>query len=416
MRSFRQYVTLTEASAEKSMQYAVQLVTRVLEDVRAGSAGIDQIPLDDLHPDAFGDYMSYTREEEGQEVILLTFEKEEIEAAFVSIFNFINDSYDPTKGKYVVWLVNRYCKGKINRFEDFERAREALALFDAAKKSGWFKKKQNSGWAAHADINKFDGLVALEQFLRVNNLTDISVLSGAWEKHYQSGGFTLLWGTKEEYLIKLNTLEASVDLFRGPTSWCTARPGNSYFEGYSADGPLFVARSASGELVQIHIPSGQAMDHTDSQVHSEWLTENFPRQMEALQEYMVRHPGEFVAEEITKAFVSYIRDLTADDISILLVNPEDSIEWIMLLNPLSEVSYNDFDEDEIAAINREVLMAYIRADYSIESLYNWMRALTDREFATLYDEFVTNKYFIYSPRKAADLETNRERIRNEYGF
>lgn len=279
-RLFSAYTELKEASAEKSSKYAHATVDKFAWDYDRGNVSEDDFPeyKDLMDYDNLKGLLGLSPKPEYR--ILL----QNTDLLFKAIFRHIQTKIDPAGGKYTLWIVKRYSEHRLNSWEDLYRVKDALTLYRKLHQRRWWNKSEevkaevanamleDGGFeytAMHIDafrnIDHIPSLVALESFIRATGLTH-ETEGGAYERH-KGTGFEEIYSGPEGYVINLKTLEASVELFRGPTAWCTARPGNHYFEHYLDDGPLIVLYDAQAKyylqwhdtLVQFRYRAGDFM-------------------------------------------------------------------------------------------------------------------------------------------------------------
>lgn len=191
-------------------------------------------------------------------------------ATVVTAMNTI-EAIDPTANKeYVQWILQRFCDGGIQRWEDMERLTGYLEDFHNLKKSGFFRRHpEESVWA---DIGRFKRLSELGAFNH-----RISELGGAVsnaqkdrdeeKRLIESDGVEILADTPSLKVVIPHSYEAAKYYGRN-TQWCTAMRDNSgYFERYSHQGPLYIVLDKpNNRRFQLHFESGQFMDETDSPI------------------------------------------------------------------------------------------------------------------------------------------------------
>ena len=179
------------------------------------------------------------------------------------------ESKDPTPNKaYTPWLAKMYAKGNF-KLEDINRG-NLLGIHDLGKKRRMIKPE-------HTDINRFKSYKEFEDtMLAKYELDDIEASTkeadkGTAKKVYEDGKVTVIVPQDQA---------ASCRYGRG-TRWCTASTrGDNYFNGYNAQGPLYILipkkPKHEGEKYQLHFPSDQFMDENDDNVNLyALLTERF---------------------------------------------------------------------------------------------------------------------------------------------
>ena len=176
--------------------------------------------------------------------------------------------------KYVPWVVSRYVNGGIPMWEDLDRAHCALdEYYDMSKRRVF---QNNEDLKQYADVNTFKTLAELEATIRKINKVGMDMGAADQrfvdnvQKFHESGDIEIIWQSddKQQSVLKLNTVEASTELFSQRASWCTAPKGNRYFSNYSQQGPLYTFTDLGEDwYYQLHIPSHQFMDKNDCSVH-----------------------------------------------------------------------------------------------------------------------------------------------------
>ena len=197
---------------------------------------------------------------------------------------------DPTpekQCKYVPWIVNRYLNGGIALWEDLSRTKTALeAHYDMVTRRVFQNMPDDNKFKPYGDINRFKSLNDVEIMLReiMSSGTDLNEATKKFlanvQKYSSNGGVTVIWKSADNlsHVMKLNTVEASTALFAQKTSWCTAPQGNSYFAGYSRQGPLYTFTNLADDwYFQLHPESRQFMDKDDYRATVE--TSNIPIEM-----------------------------------------------------------------------------------------------------------------------------------------
>jgi hypothetical protein len=139
------------------------------------------------------------------------------------------------------------------------RTKDALTCHFERRRNRWFN--QDPERKPYADIESFKSLSDLENYVKKHTAERKSL---SLKQHVDNGGITLLYNGEEGFVGILNTVACSVDLFQGPTNWCTARPGNRHFDKHKADGPLYVINDkVKKKKYQLHFPSRQLFDEND---------------------------------------------------------------------------------------------------------------------------------------------------------
>jgi len=153
--------------------------------------------------------------------------------------------YDPTKGKYLEWLVRQVLKQRLRLPEDGERIKDTLTLF--VQKSKFLDKK---------DINQYKTLGDIQEAL--------DAISGQTSKRenvrIQRGkGQEVVLDQPPYQVVKITTLEAAATLCRN-TQWCIKDP--KYFNQYSPK-EFFVILKDGKRYALYHTNSAQLKDVYD---------------------------------------------------------------------------------------------------------------------------------------------------------
>lgn len=167
---------------------------------------------------------------------------------------------DPTNGKNLVWLANRYAHENF-RMEDRTRVRKALEDFQRLKPKLPIR-----------DINRYSSLSHLE------SATTISPPSGSKRQErlkLKREGAEIFYQASDCTIIKLLTKEAATYYGRG-TKWCTAALWENAFDRYNDLGPLYVLiDGATHQKYQIHFATQQFMDEKDEDTSRDMLRRRF---------------------------------------------------------------------------------------------------------------------------------------------
>lgn len=165
---------------------------------------------------------------------------------------------DPSRTKeYVQWMIQVFMRhiseGDIEqavRFltEDLPEANEFLTIFDSVKNKKVFKRSAPNRPNAPQDVKNINQYNDLAHLYSV-----VSPFAGATDEEEGEDGESGLWRKLKRYIdlgeAKLVyrdndvliytplTLESSCDPLENLASWCTRRPGNSYFESYRRNNP-----------------------------------------------------------------------------------------------------------------------------------------------------------------------------------
>lgn len=191
--------------------------------------------------------------------------QEEFEYRIAEYLIIYISTFDPTKGKYSMWLIN-LCMSKHANFraEDLGRAHDALEQFDAIKKGGYFVRNRDQ--IAFADINRFKTLPELESF--VDRVGTAAISNNQEDKQLEkkiieNNEVTILFNSSELKIAIPHTEQAATFYGRN-TKWCTAAKTGNMFESYNADGPLYVILDKkNNRRWQLHFETKQYMDERD---------------------------------------------------------------------------------------------------------------------------------------------------------
>lgn len=175
---------------------------------------------------------------------------------------------DPTNNKqYAQWLTKMYANTNV-RLEDIRSTmKEYLTKFEILKRKKLIKPPAN-------DINRYPS---------VNNFMDVLDTYDLPEEDVPEvkGESTEVHKDADVRVIVPEDESAACYYGRG-TRWCTAATqGSNYFNQYHRDGPLYILLPTKpgydGEKYQLHFPSSQFMDETDTQIDIvNLLTNRFP--------------------------------------------------------------------------------------------------------------------------------------------
>lgn len=176
---------------------------------------------------------------------------------------------------YVTWMIQRYCNGGIQRFEDMmSKVKPWLVVYHRLKTTGWFKR--NPEYAQYADIGRFKGLADFGDFM-------MPIMQQETESESAKRKIEDARVMKEEVTVLLDnaTLRVSIPetkaaaiLLGRNTQWCTAATDSqNYFDSYNRNGRLYVVlEKKTNTRWQLHFGDAQFMDERDQPIT--W--ENFP--------------------------------------------------------------------------------------------------------------------------------------------
>ena len=210
---------------------------------------------------------------------------------------------DPSRNKqYVQWMIQVFLRhisdGDIEqaiRFltEDLPEASEFLTIFDDVKNKKVFKRSAPNRPNAPQNVTDINQYTSLAQLYSV-----VSPFIGATDEESEDGESTL-WKKLKKYIdlgeAKLVyrdgdvliysplTIESSCDPLEHLASWCTRRPGNTYFDSYRRNNPkpdgsisdyyvIMPKKLFDGDdegnmyPVQFHFESGQLHDKNNSSI------------------------------------------------------------------------------------------------------------------------------------------------------
>jgi hypothetical protein len=206
------------------------------------------------------------------------------------------ENADPTANKeYVPWIITRYIKGGINRIEDVRSTvSDCLQRYDAAKRSGYFRRTANEGQREYADIGRFQTLRDLWQFtsrLSPADVTSNAAADRALEKSLiDSGQVEVLYNDNRFKIVNLKS-EAAAKFYGRNTQWCTAAKNNNMFSRYINAGPLIcVLEKPTNRRWQFHFQDGQFMDESDQPIRwdpAAMAVDGFPAEIFSLMDW---HP------------------------------------------------------------------------------------------------------------------------------
>ena len=206
---------------------------------------------------------------------------------------------DPTTNKqYVQWLAKMYANTNVKLEDLISTTKEYLTKFEILKRKKLIKPPAN-------DINRYPSVNNFMDVLDTYDLPeeDVPVKKGESKEVYKDADVRIIVPENED---------AACYYGRG-TRWCTAATqGSNYFNQYHRDGPLYILLPTKpeyeGEKYQLHFPSGQFMDETDTGVDLvKLLTTRFPnlgdffKQVEPeIKDLLVFTPDEVLAPILEK--------------------------------------------------------------------------------------------------------------------
>lgn len=102
-------------------------------------------------------------------------------------------------------------------------------------------------------------------------------------------GFKIVY-EDANWLVGIPTTKESSCLFGDDTSWCTTSPGQSYYEHYTKDGPLYInLNKNTGQLYQFHFETDSFMDEHDNEVNILKLSRKFSNDLVKFYDNVVKN-------------------------------------------------------------------------------------------------------------------------------
>jgi hypothetical protein len=291
---------IAEASAAKSQKYVLPFFRKISNDTTytRGHMGFQKITNSVFVPEGRDSiYVSEllsryrTSREDGDDADNIDSIRQQI---FEFAFDTIQRGVDPTRGKYTVWVVDRYVNGGIRYWEDIGRVRDALRAHLDLKTRRFFQNTE--GMTKYGDINTFKTLSDLEVFIRGNKEPvegeDSEVTP--YDFYKGNGGLVEIAKTEAGTVLELKTRQASVGLYQDKTSWCTAAPENSYFDRrYTSNGGRLLVIDQPDIKVQLHLTPhgfGDILDENDNTVMAPKAARIDQGLLDALSKYLGRKP------------------------------------------------------------------------------------------------------------------------------
>lgn len=216
------------------------------------------------------------------------------------------ESGDPTNNKqYTQWLTKMYANTNV-RLEDIRSTmKEYLAKFEILKRKKLIKPPAN-------DINRYPSVNNFMDVLDTYDLPeeDVPVDKGESKEIYKDADVRIIVPEDEP---------AACYYGRG-TRWCTAATqGSNYFDRYHRDGPLYILLPTKpgydGEKYQLHFPSNQFMDETDTQIDIVNLLKNrFPNLEDFFKQVEpdIKDLIPFTPDEVLKPILEKIKEYGQD--------------------------------------------------------------------------------------------------------
>lgn len=177
--------------------------------------------------------------------------------------------YDPTNGKYSLWIVKLCCDfHSLPEYEDLGRIKDALVEFDTLKRSGYFAR--NKDQVQFSDINVFKTFRALERYL--DKITDKQLLSNNQADKFKEQEFIKndeveIIADTAEYKVVIPKSEEASKYYGRNTRWCTAAKTGNMFDNYNEAGDLYIILDKkNNKRWQLHFDSMQFMDESDKPI------------------------------------------------------------------------------------------------------------------------------------------------------
>ena len=161
------------------------------------------------------------------------------------------EAIDPSKGKYLQWLANRYTEIDF-RMEDANRIRQTLQQFIAKRNSLEIK-----------DINQYKSLDDLE-----NAVEDKEAAKSKRQQKLEikNEGVTKILETDTYLIMHLKTQEAA-NYYGKNTKWCTTADNDNMFNDYNRLGKIYIIiDKKQNRKWQLHLETEQFMDEHDNEV------------------------------------------------------------------------------------------------------------------------------------------------------
>ena len=253
------------------------------------------------------------------------------------IFQDIVDA-DPSRNKqYVQWMIKVFMthikEGDIEqavRFlsEDLPEANEFLEVFDRVKNKKVFKRSAPNRPNAPqnvTDINQYSTLAQLysvvSPFVGMGDDDDDeddgeSKLWKKLKKYIDLGEARLAYRDNDVLVYTPLTIESSCDPLEHMSSWCTRRPGNSYFDSYrnrkKPDGSLsdyyvvmpkklFDGDDEGGVFpLQFHFESDQLHDKNNQSIERQGKLETILNRFSGLRDFFKTELGELVEMDVRR--------------------------------------------------------------------------------------------------------------------
>jgi hypothetical protein len=263
---------------------------------------------------------------------------------------------DPTAHKeYTQWIAKMYIMGNTPLEDIGSTLKEYLYKFAVLKRKKLIKPPAN-------DINRYSSFTQFMDVMDEYELPEDEIID--------KGEATEVYEDATVRVVVPENQTAACYYGRG-TRWCTAATkGSNYYSQYSRQGPLYILLPKSpahpGERYQLHFPSEQYMDESDSEVDLYELIVNrfdlanfFKQQEPAISDYIV-----FADEAVVTPLLERIKDMAIDDFW------DQVNEWEM---------HDEYWQDYRAEQAR--LRGYVDADGDID----WDQVMNDEDLGDYLD-------------------------------
>jgi len=238
--------------------------------------------------------------------------------------------HDPTLNKeYSEWLARVWANDRgRTKFEDLNR-NDLLSAYSLGKRRRLIRPE-------HANINNFKTWGDFENTILDNY--DVESFYGGEQENIARGNAKTVFEDSTVRIVVPQDEQAACYYGQG-TQWCTAATrGTNYFDSYNRQGPLYILLPKNptyvGEKYQLHFPSDQFMDETDTPAGLPFiLIDKFPSTLEFFKQaepeilnYIVFVPDEILAPLIEK-IREYAQDYIWETISEWEVNDDEYRNW-----------------------------------------------------------------------------------------
>mgnify|MGYP000405729153 CR=1 FL=1 len=219
---------------------------------------------------------------------------------------------DPTPNKeYTQWMARSWINGAgKTKLEDLNRD-DILSAFNVGKRRRLINPE-------HADINKFKTWDQFENTM--HTVYDIDELRGSNDKQERERGNANTVYEDGQVRVVVPNDETAACYYGQGTRWCTASTqGHNFFNTYNKQGNLYILLPKKpqyeGEKYQLHFPSNQFMDETDTPVNVySLLSDGYPGFLAYLKktEPRINSLIVFANDETLKPIIDRIAELAGD--------------------------------------------------------------------------------------------------------